>query len=79
MKQNYYKIIGENIAYYRKKKNLTQIALAIDAKVSRAYISHLEAKNMNRVPSLDMLIHLCEILEVEPYQLFLEPDEKIKK
>ena len=80
MKEKYYKIIGENIAYYRKKKHLTQIGLSMNANVSRAYISHLEAKNMNRVPSLDMLFHLCEILDIEPYQLFIEQvEEKEKK
>lgn len=72
MKEEYYKIIGKNIAYYRKKKHLTQTGLSMKANVSRAYISHLEAKNINKVPSLDMLFHLCEILEIEPYQLFVE-------
>ncbi len=76
MKEKYYRIISENIAYYRKKKHLTQNELSIKANVSRAYISHLEAKNMNRVPSMDTLLCFCEIFDIEPYQFFLETNEE---
>ena len=78
-REEYYKIIGRNIAFFRKRKHLTQVGLSMKANVSRTHISHLEAKNVNKAPSLDMLFHLCEILEIEPYQLFIEQDEEKEK
>ena len=68
----YYQIIGRNVARYRKKKGLTQEGLAIRANVSRTHISHIEADNVHKVPSLDILFRICKILEIEPYQLFVE-------
>ena len=73
MEKNYYKIIGNNVAYYRKKKNLTQEGLALKANVSRTHISHIEADNVNKSPSLDILFRICEVLEIGPYMLFIEP------
>ena len=72
MEKDYYRIIGNNVAYYRKKKNLTQEGLALKANVSRTHISHIEADNVNKSPSLDILFRICEVLEIEPYQLFVE-------
>ena len=72
MDKNYYKIIGNNVAYYRKKKNLTQEGLALKANVSRTHISHIEADNVNKAPSLDILFRICQVLEIEPYMLFTE-------
>lgn len=69
---NYYKILGDNVAYYRKKRHLTQEGLALKANVSRTHISHIEAEGVHKVPSLDILFRLCTILKVEPYQLFQE-------
>lgn len=67
----YYKILGENLAYYRKKRHLTQEGLALRANISRAHISHIEAENVHKVPSLDILFRLSTILGIEPYQLFM--------
>ncbi len=72
--EKYYRIIGRNVAYYRKKKNLTQEGLALKANISRTHISHIEAENVMKSPSLDILFRICEILEIEPYQLFIEND-----
>ncbi|WP_369282714.1 helix-turn-helix domain-containing protein [Oscillibacter sp. GMB15532] len=68
----YYKLLGENLAYYRKKRHLTQEGLALKANISRAHISHIEAEGVHKVPSLDILFRLCAVLCIEPYQLFLE-------
>lgn len=74
---HYYKILGNNLAYYRKKKHLTQEGLAMKANVSRVHISHIEAEGVQKVPSLDILFRLATILTVEPYQLLQErTDEK---
>ena len=48
MNSRYYKIIGDNVAYYRKKKNLTQEGLALKANISRTHISHIEAENVRK-------------------------------
>lgn len=76
MNSRYYKVIGKNVAYYRKKKNLTQEGLAIRANISRTHISHIEAENVNKSPSLDILFRICEVLEIEPYRLFIDNEEK---
>ncbi|MEA4992216.1 MAG: helix-turn-helix transcriptional regulator [Oscillibacter sp.] len=68
----YYKLLGENLAYYRKKRHLTQEGLALKANISRAHISHIEAEGVHKVPSLDILFRLCAVLRIEPYQLFQE-------
>ena len=68
----YYRLIGKNIAYYRKKRNLNQEGLALRANVSRTHLSHIEAENVNKAPSLEMLFNLSDALSIEPYQLFVE-------
>lgn len=68
----HYRLIGKNIAYYRKKRNLSQEGLALMANVSRTHLSHIEAENVNKAPSLEMLFNLCDALSIEPYQLFVE-------
>lgn len=68
----YYQIIGDNIAFYRKKKHLTQEGLALKANISRVHISHIEAKNVDVCPSLDVLFRICDILSIEPHQLFIK-------
>lgn len=68
----YYKILGNNLAYYRKKKHLTQEGLAMKANVSRVHISHIEAEGVQKTPSLDILFRIATILNIEPYQLFQE-------
>lgn len=70
----YYRLLGDNLAYYRKKRHLTQEGLALKANVSRAHISHIEAEGVHKVPSLDILFRLCAVLRIEPYQLFWERD-----
>lgn len=72
----YYKLIGRNVAYYRKKKKLTQEGLALKANISRTHISHIEAENVIKAPSLDILFRICQILDIQPYQLFIENDHK---
>ncbi len=69
---HYYKILGNNLAYYRKKKHLTQEGLAMQANVSRVHISHIEAEGVQKVPSLDILFRIATILNIEPYQLLQE-------
>ena len=60
-KQNF-KIIGLNIAYYRKLKGLSQMQLAEKANISRTHLSNIEAPNMPTSISLETLFDIAEIL-----------------
>ena len=62
-KQNF-KIIGLNIAYYRKLKGLSQMQLAEKANISRTHLSNIEAPYMPTSISLETLFDIAEILEV---------------
>lgn len=59
-----------NIAYYRHSKHLTQQGLAMRANISRGYLSQIEAENVEKGPSLEMIFHLSRILGVAPLKLF---------
>ena len=56
-----YKIVGKNIKYYRKQKNLTQEQMAESLELSVGFISQLE-RGIAKM-SLDTLIDLCDILD----------------
>ena len=59
-----YKMIGLNIAYYRKLKGLNQLQLAEMVGISRTHISNIEAPNMPTSISLDTLMDIADALEV---------------
>ena len=61
--------LGYNIAYYRKHAGLTQERLAEIVGISRAHMGAIEAPNICRPISLDLLFSLADALEVEPYKL----------
>ncbi len=65
----YYKQIGLNIAYYRKLRNLSQMALAEAVDLSRTHISNIEAPNMKTSISLESLFDIAEVLQVAPKEL----------
>lgn len=67
-----YKTLGLNIAYYRKKKGLTQEELAEKAEVDRSTISKTEIAFAGT--SLDVIFKIADILEIEPYKLLVERD-----
>lgn len=64
-----YRKLGLKIAYYRKLKGLTQEQLAEAIDVTSAYIGHVEAPNINKAISLDMLFAISDCLEIAPYKL----------
>lgn len=64
-------IFGKNIKSYRFQKKLTQAKLAEKADISTNYVSQLE-RGKHSV-DFDIIEALCECLEVEPFQLFLQP------
>ncbi len=65
-----YRMIGLNIAYYRKLKGLTQLQLAERINISRTHMSNIEAPNMPTSISLETLMDIADILEI-PVELLL--------
>ena len=63
--------IGYNIAYYRKHAKLTQEQLAEMVGISRSHISAIEAPNIVRKISMDLLFNIAAVLKVEVYKLLL--------
>lgn len=61
--------LGYNIAYYRKHAGLTQEQLAEEVGVSRQHIGAIEAPNILRPISLDLLFNISSVLDVEPSKL----------
>lgn len=61
--------LGYNIAYYRKHAHLTQEQLAEMVGISRQHLGAIEAPNLVRPISLDLLFNLATVLGVEPSKL----------
>ena len=71
-----YRELGFAIAYYRKRKGLTQEQLAEKIGISRQHMAGIEAPNMVRATSLDVVFNIATALEVEPYVLLKFNPEK---
>lgn len=57
------------IGYYRKRKGMSQEELAEKLDISRQHLASIEAPNMDRGLSLNLLFNIAEALEIEPYLL----------
>lgn len=66
--QESYKNLGLNIAFFRRKKGLTQLELSEMAGIDRSHISAIELGKIG--VSLDVIFRLCECLEVSAKELF---------
>lgn len=64
-----YKMIGLNIAYYRKLRGMSQLTLAEKASLSRTHISNIEAPNMPTAISMDALLDIADVLEIPARKL----------
>ena len=71
-----YRDLGCAIAYYRKRKNLTQEQLADRVGISRQHMGAVEAPNMVRAISLEVVFNIANVLDVDPYVLFKFNPEK---
>ena len=60
-----YKEIGIKIAKYRNKKGLTQEQLANEVGVSYSYITQIEAPNVVKKMSLEVLLDIAETLDID--------------
>ena len=63
--------IGYNIAYYRKHAKMTQEQLAEKIGTSRSHISAIEAPNIVRKISMDLLFRIADALEIEVHKLLV--------
>lgn len=66
--KKYYKTLGLNVAYYRKKRELTQEQLAEKAGVERSRVGKTETAWAGT--SLDVVFRIAKALEIEPVLLF---------
>lgn len=65
--KDYYRMVGLNIAYYRRLANFTQDMLAAKLGMEQSNLSRIENGGVGL--SLDMLFRIAEALEVEPKKL----------
>lgn len=63
--------LGYNIAYYRKHAGLTQEQLAERVGISRQHMGAIEAPNLCRPISLDLLFNLATVLNIPPAKLLM--------
>ena len=61
--------LGYNIAYYRKHEGLTQEQLSELVGISRQHLGAIEAPNLVRHISLDLLFNFANVLHVAPSKL----------
>ena len=64
------------IGYYRRLRGYSQEQLAEELGISRQHLASIEAPNMNRGLSLELLFNIATVLEIEPYLLLkFSPDK----
>lgn len=63
-----YKLLGLNIAYYRKANGLSQEKLAELVNISRTHMSRIETAECS--VSLDVIFEICNALKITPAKLF---------
>lgn len=66
--KNEYKLLGLNIAYYRKARGFSQSELAEQINISRTHMSRIETAEC--AVSLDVVFDICRILNVSTKDLF---------
>lgn len=60
-----YKNIGIKISKYRNKKGLTQEELANKVGISYSYLTQIEAPNVVKKMSLEVLYDIADILNID--------------
>ncbi len=63
--------LGLNIAFYRKKNGLTQEQLAEKVGISRSHLSAIEAPNITKAFSIELLFNIASALEIDAYKLLM--------
>ena len=72
---NLQQLFINNLKMFRKQKNLRQIDLALEIGKSSNYINSIE--NGKYFPSPDTIEKICDCLEIEAAQLFIEKKDDI--
>ena len=70
--ESYYQNLGQNIAFYRNRRKLTQLKLSELVEISRNHLSRIE--NADCAVSLDTVFAIAGALGVEPYELFQDKE-----
>lgn len=63
-------LLGNKIAYYRRKSKLSQEQLAEMIGISRVHLSHIEAPNVIQAFSINVLFDIADALGVDAMDLF---------
>lgn len=74
-----YKMIGLNIAYYRKIRGISQKELATEVGISRTHMSNIEAPNKPTSLSLEVLLDIAEVLDIPAKSLLAFDREMLKE
>ncbi len=69
-----YTELGLNISFYRKKKGYTQEELAEKIGISRSHLSAIEAPNIVKAFSIELLFDIAKALDIEAYKLLIFRD-----
>ena len=67
--QNRMENLSYAISFYRKRRGLSQERLAEQLGISRQHLAAIEAPNMDRGLSLELLFRIADALEIEPHLL----------
>ncbi len=67
-----YKMIGLNIAYYRKLRGYTQLQLSEMVNISRTHMSNIEAPNVPTSISMEVILSVAKALNI-PASALLSP------
>ena len=70
--ESYYQNLGQNIAFYRNRRKLTQLKLSELVEISRNHLSRIETGTS--APSLNTVFAIAGALGVEPYKLFQDKE-----
>ena len=70
-----YREIGLRISYCRRCRGFTQEKLAEMVGLSAAYIGQVEAPNVKKAISLDVLFDVATVLNVSPFWFLLSEKE----
>jgi len=72
---HFQKLFIENLRFWRKKRGISQLKLSEMVNISPNYLNAVE--NGKNFPSPEVIQHISDILDLMPYQFFLEyPSEE---
>jgi len=73
---SFQKLFIENLRFWRKKRGISQLKLSEMVNISPNYLNAVE--NGKNFPSPEIIQQISDILEIMPYQFFIEhPAEKM--